>query len=252
MFHGNRATPKYLRANGETRELARRMGKKRKRGDVCVECHKSKRPAIMAARLGHEDCLIAAYRVLGVFNERDDYGATPIHFAARNGRLECLEWLVKHSGVSPNALAFNGASAAHDAAAMGHTRCLRFLLTKTHCSVKDVTVEGATVLHMACRFGQVETVRWLLEHTDISPGVKGANDVTPIHLSAAKSKWAGLGCKFVAHLLAASSRVSDNLDCLHLLTQHPKYVPNQRTVHGATPTYFAAQEGRLVAVKVSF
>ena len=35
----------------------------------------------------------------------------------------------------------------------------------------------------------------------------------------------------------------DNLACLQYLTQHPQYVPNEQTAHGATPVYFAAQEG---------
>lgn len=164
------------------------MGKKRKRLDLCQVCGKAKHPAISAAKLGHESCLITAYRVLGIFNERDDYGATPIHYAARNGRTDCLEWLVKHSGVSPIAVARNGATAAHDAAAIGHLNCLEYLLLKTRCSAQDRTVEGATVLHLACRFGRAGVVKWLLEHGGSSPGEKGANDVTPVHLAAAKSE----------------------------------------------------------------
>ena len=161
---------------------------KRKRLDICRECKHANRPAIMAARLGHAGCLATAYRELGVFNERDDFGATPIHFAARNGHLECLKWLVTRSGVSPNAVARNGATAAHDAAAMGHLACLHYLLENTACSSKDATVEGATALHMACRFGRLKVVKWLMDYTGASPGEKGANDVTPVHLCAAKSK----------------------------------------------------------------
>ena len=38
--------------------------------------------------------------------------------------------------------------------------------------------------------------------------------------------------------------VSDHLQCLQWLTRHEDYVPNEKTVHGATAVYFAAQEGR--------
>ena len=161
---------------------------KRKRLDICRDCKNSKRPAITAARLGHAGCLVTAYRELGVFNERDDFGATPIHFAARNGNLECLKWLVTRSGVSPNAVARNGATAAHDAAAMGHLGCLHYLLENTACSASDATVEGATALHMACRFGRLKVVKWLMDYTGASPGERGANGVTPVHLCAAKSE----------------------------------------------------------------
>lgn len=165
------------------------MGKKRKKVDLCDLCGKAKHPAITAAKLGHESCLIVAYRHLGVFNERDDYGATPVHYAARNGRTDCLQWLVQYSGISPNAAAHNGATAAHDAAAVGHLDCLQYLLQQTHCSASDRTVEGASVLHIACRFGRAEVVEWLLAQGDSSPVDTGANNVTPVHLAAAKSEW---------------------------------------------------------------
>lgn len=138
--------------------------------------------------MGHTNCLVTAYRELGVFNERDDYGATPIHFAARNGKLDCLDWLVTRSGVSPNAVTVNGNTAAHDAAATGHVDCLKYLLENTKCTLSDTTSEGATVLHIASRFGKTEVVQWLVENVGSLPGDKGTNNVTPVHLCAAKSK----------------------------------------------------------------
>ena len=168
--------------------------------DICKDCKRAVTPAITAATLGHTNCLATAYRELGVFNERDDYGATPIHFAARNGKLDCLEWLVQRSGVSPNAVTINGNTAAHDAAATGNVDCLKFLLEQTRCSVKDATSEGANVLHMASRFGQLQAVKWLVQSADCSPSDKGANDVTPIHLCAAKSE---LGDKKGVGLISA-------------------------------------------------
>ena len=211
---------------------------KKKKLDICRECRKSARPAINAAKLGHANCLTTAYRELGVFNERDNFGATPIHFAARNGRLDCLVWLVTRSGVSPNAVSRNGATAAHDAAAMGHLECLQYLLKSTKCSAHDTTSEGATVLHMACRFGRLAVVEWLMEYSGSSPSEKGANDVTPVHLCAAKgesvSEW-GRGCYgqrvklaklgFMVHIHAVGlwfegevimSLDDDHVSCLHM------------------------------------
>ena len=164
------------------------MPGKKKQLDICAECKRASKPAIHAAKLGHAKCLTTAYRELGVFNERDNFGATPIHFAARFGQLECLEWLVTRSGVSPNAVTRTGATAAHDAAATGHLNCLEYLLKNTKCDVQDTTSEGATVLHLACSFGRIEVVKWLMDYLGSSPSEKGANNVTPVHLCAAKSK----------------------------------------------------------------
>ena len=161
---------------------------KKKKLSICSDCKNSSKPAINAAKLGHTNCLVIAYRELGVFNERDDFGATPIHFAARNGKLECLEWLVTRSGISPNAVTINSNTAAHDAAATGHLGCLKYLLENTKCSVADTTSEGANVLHVASRFGQTEVVKWLMKNAGCLSSDKGVNDVTPVHLCAAKSE----------------------------------------------------------------
>lgn len=177
------------------------LGSKKKKLDICHDCKRASTPAIKAASLGHTNCLVTAYRELGAFNERDDYGATPIHFAARFGKLDCLEWLVLRSGVSPNAVTVNGNTAAHDAAATGHVDCLKYLLERTKCSVADVTSEGASVLHMASRFGKTEVVKWLVENAGCLPGDKGANDVTPVHLSAARSKLSKKGVGLVCHAI---------------------------------------------------
>ena len=172
-----------------------KMPGKKKQLDICAECKRASKPAIHAAKVGHTKCLTTAYRELGVFNERDNFGATPIHFAARFGQLECLKWLVTRSGVSPNAVTRTGATAAHDAAATGHLNCLEYLLKNTKCDVRDTTSEGATVLHLACSFGRIEVVKWLIDYLGSSPSEKGANNVTPVHLCAAKSKLKASSCR---------------------------------------------------------
>ena len=192
---------------------------KRKKIDLCKECKSSALPAISAAKLGHVQCLTVAYRDLGVFNERDDFGATPIHFAARNGQMECLVWLVTRSGISPNGASSNGATPAHDAAAMGHLDCLQYLLRNTRCSANDVTQEGATALHMACRFGRLKVVQWLMEFSGASPGVKGANDVTPVHLCAARGevlkKGGGAGCIYFFGTMLRNCNGRVHVQCMY-------------------------------------
>jgi len=167
--------------------LAQVMPRK-KRLDICTKCEKAVHPAITAVKAGHINCLATAYKDLGVINERDDYGATPIHYAARYGKLKCLEWLVNRSGVSPNAASSSGSTAAHDAASKGHLDCLRYLILNTNCVASDRTYEGATVFHIACRFGRASCVKFLLEEAECTPSDKGTSNVTPVHICAAHSK----------------------------------------------------------------
>ena len=188
---------------------------------LCDSCSESTRPALVAARDGHVNCLIFACDSLGLANERDGYSATPLHFSARHGHLECVEWIVRHNVISPTSVTRGGTTPAHDAAATGQIECLKFLLSNSKCSLNDRTVEGSTMLHMACRFGRLPMVKWLVGENGVSPNETGVNNVTPVHICAAK----------------------DNVKCLQWLTHQPQYIPNMETIHGATPTYFAAQEG---------
>ena len=188
---------------------------------LCDACSESTRPALVAARDGHLNCLVFACDSLGLANELDGYSATPLHFSARHGHLDCLEWLVRHNVISPTSVTRGGTTSAHDAAATGQIECLKFLLSNTKCSLNDRTVEGSTMLHMACRFGRLPMIKWLVGENGVSPNETGVNNVTPVHICAAK----------------------DHLKCLQWLTQQSRYVANMETIHGATPTYFAAQEG---------
>lgn len=64
---------------------------------------------------------------------KDSLGATPVHHAARAGKLKCVQFLVEEGGLPANSLAHNGASPAHDAAATGNLACLQWLLTQGGC-----------------------------------------------------------------------------------------------------------------------
>lgn len=159
--------------------------------DICSECTSASRSALHAAKRGHTQCLVTAFNQLGASNQKDEYGSTPIHYAARFGKFECLKWLVKNSKVSPNAKSMNGDTAAHDAAAMGNLGCLEYLLKNTKCSVDDTTVDGATILHFACTFGRLAVVKWLMTNAGSTPSDKGNDGITPVHLCAARSKFRG-------------------------------------------------------------
>lgn len=159
--------------------------------DICSDCKSSSRSAIQAAKKGHTQCLMTAVNQLGASNQKDEYGATPIHYAARFGKLECLKWLVKNTKVTPNAKSMNGDTAAHDAAAMGKLDCLEYLLKNTKCSIEDTTMDGATVLQFACTFGRLAVLKWLMTNAGSTPSDKSSDGITPVHLCAARSKFWG-------------------------------------------------------------
>ncbi|KAI3356811.1 hypothetical protein L3Q82_003472 [Scortum barcoo] len=178
---------------------------------------------------------------------RDVLGASPVHHAARAGKLTCLRFLVEEAGLPGNCLANNGASPAHDAAATGNLACLQWLLSQGGCrpeppppspslSLTSPTgssasrhrdSSGATVLHLASRFSHHEVTDWLLKSGEVDPGASTDTGALPVHYAAAKG----------------------DLSSLRLLLGHSPNVVNSQTKNGATPLYLACQEGHLEAVQ---
>lgn len=78
----------------------------------------------------------------------DKYGATPVHYAARTGKVECVQWLVEIAGLSSTKAANNGATPVHDAAATGKLDCLQWLIENGGCSETERDKCGATPLHL--------------------------------------------------------------------------------------------------------
>ncbi|XP_040009542.1 espin isoform X2 [Xiphias gladius] len=158
---------------------------------------------------------------------KDVLGASPVHHAARAGKLACLRFLVEEAGLPGNCLANNGASPAHDAAATGNLACLQWLLTQGGCRPEDRDSSGATVLHLACRFSHHEITDWLLKSGEVDPGASTDTGALPVHYAAAKG----------------------DLPSLRLLLGHSPSVVNSQTKNGATPLYLACQEGHLETVQ---
>lgn len=90
--------------------------------------------ALLAARQGDVHTLKLQLAQKALTPEvRDVLGASPVHHAARAGKLTCLRFLVEEAGLEGNCLANNGANPAHDAAATGNLACLQWLLTHGGC-----------------------------------------------------------------------------------------------------------------------
>ncbi len=85
----------------------------------------------------------------------DKYGATPVHYACRAGKVNCVRWLVETAGLSGTKPASNGATPAHDAAATGKLECLQWLIEDGQCSETERDACGATPLHLGKILQQV-------------------------------------------------------------------------------------------------
>ncbi|CAG6021251.1 unnamed protein product [Menidia menidia] len=183
---------------------------------------------LLAARQGDVQTLKVqlAAKVLND-DTRDVLGASPVHHAARAGKLTCLRFLVEEAGLAGNCLANNGATPAHDAAATGNLACLQWLLTQGGCRAEDRDSSGATILHLASRFSHHEVTEWLLKSGEVDTGACTDTGAIPVHYAASKG----------------------DLPSLRLLLGHSPNVVNSQTKNGATPLYLACQEGHLEVVQ---
>lgn len=98
----------------------------------------------------------------------DKFGASPVHYAARAGKVDCLRWLIQTAGLSGNKAANNGATPAHDAAATGQLDCLQWLIQNGGCSAENRDSCGATPLHLG------RSWRYYVNYVDAYVIVRGA------------------------------------------------------------------------------
>ena len=86
----------------------------------------------------------------------------PLHFAARDGEKEMVEFLLAR-GTDVNAAAENGWTALHFAAAQGHTFVAQLLLSKK-ANLAATTADGHTPLDLAVFHSQLSVAELLRRH----------------------------------------------------------------------------------------
>ncbi|WP_257263466.1 ankyrin repeat domain-containing protein, partial [Endozoicomonas sp. ONNA2] len=108
-------------------------------------------------------------------------GYTPLHFAAENNSVRCLEALIK-AGANINAREKkNGYTPLHIAAARGSTECLQNLL-------EFDGVDISRALHCAAATGNAGAVKALMAFPGIQVNEKDNNGDTAFHLAVRNGK----------------------------------------------------------------
>ena len=157
-------------------------------------------------------------------NTRDICGRAPLHYAAREGRVEVMKLLLER-GAYPNAWDNGGMTPLHYAAERGDVEIVRLLLEKwAYPNARDQM--GRTPLHEATKNGHVDVVRLLLEH-GANPNAKDEDGRTPLH----------------------EATKNGHVDVVKLLLEHGAD-PNAQNEKGETPLHTAARWGRVDVVRL--
>ena len=136
-------------------------------------------PVHFASASGHLDCLKELInRGKGNPNEQTQSGETPgiattsthragctqffqhrliislaVYFAAQEGHLDCVYWLVKHANADPQLASNDGMTPMHAAAQTGRLNITHWMVRSAKCPITCRTCDGATPVHFAAAKG---------------------------------------------------------------------------------------------------
>lgn len=166
--------------------------------------------------------------------DKDKDGNSALHYAARNGQLNVVEYFVSELGCNPADPGNKGNTSLHFAALGGHLAIVQYLLSDGGVEALCQTDRGITPLHYACFLGYsdivmelVQSISQYLHDQDCNAVCANAEKITPLHLAAA----------------------GGHLSIIKYLTLDKKSDPMFRDLDGSMALHTAAGKGHLNVVK---
>jgi len=76
-----------------------------------------------------------------------------VYFAAQEGHLDCVHWLVEHANADPQLASSDGMTPLHAAAQTGRLNITHWMVRSAKCPITCRTCDGATPVHFAAAKG---------------------------------------------------------------------------------------------------
>lgn len=116
-------------------------------------------PLMWAARTGKAECVSVLLKYGAVINNRDKFGCTALTWASKSGQLACVVCLLGHGG-DINTSCNIGNTPLIWASCKGHTECVRLLLQ--HGADRDLTNRfGMSAIDIAEDYERAEVLLFL-------------------------------------------------------------------------------------------
>jgi ankyrin repeat protein len=223
-------------------------------------------PLHFAASGGHANVVefLLNQKTIDIKQAFDQHHLTPLHLAAREGKIEVARILLSHVDFIVCKTNWNKETPLHLAARSGHSEMVQLLLQHSHhndsCCLNQYQ---QSPLQLAALHGHWDVAQILLEHEEIrnSQGAAVAlqqkshtpgeilkillehPDFSNVNFSDSNS-WG-----FRKGLLHSAIR-KDDMECIQILLSHEKIDVNLALVGSDTPLMLAAKLGRTEAVKL--
>ena len=162
------------------------------------------------------------------------YDMTALNFAARNGHLDVVKYLLSRGDVDANARNAGGQTPLYLAASNGHLDVVKHLLSRGDVDANARSVSNFSPLHEAASNGHLDVVKHLLSRGDVD--VNARDDYfryTPLHLA----------------VQGAYLDADGDLGVMKYLLSRDGVDARAQDRWGKTPLHWAAEFGLLDAVK---
>ncbi|XP_048240280.1 transient receptor potential cation channel subfamily A member 1 homolog [Haliotis rufescens] len=140
-------------------------------------------PVHVAAQEGYSEILVTLLENGALLGSRNEDQQTPLHLAAKCGRISIVRELVKRDKSSVNDRDAISNTPLHLAAMQGHDKAVTLLLELGADVTMKRLYDESTPLHLAASKGCLKACRILLEHDAPIHNID-MNKTTPLHLAS--------------------------------------------------------------------
>lgn len=149
----------------------------------------------------------------------------------------------------------------HYAASNGHLTIVKFLIEDLMCDPNCLTSTKKAPLHLACEKGHIDVVNFLVVTHDCDAQCKDQNEMTPLHFAATGGHLDVVMCLTITHVCSHLVRTASadtplhhaarygHLEVTKFFVDDLKCDPNVMNKSRITPLHFACKNGHLEVVK---
>lgn len=157
---------------------------------------------------------------------KDDFGRTPLSYAAEYGHKDTVELLMKHTDTDTDSTDEQGRTPLSWAAGRGHVDVLKVLLNCPAVSANSKDSHSQSPLSWAARMGAASAVRYLITRNEVDKESRDRSGQTPL-------SWAAY---------------NGHLEITMMLAESPGVDIDSKDDFSQTPLSWAAHNGRIGVV----